>query len=516
MKVKAPKREQPELTAPTFRVALYTRQSVERSDTELTSCEAQRQAVEAYVRAQRGEGWIALPDRYDDVGFSGKDIERPAFQRLMREVEEGRVDVIAVYRFDRLSRSLLDFAALLQRFDRHGVRFISTTQSFDTSTSSGRLMVNLLATFAEFERAQIAERIRDKQEATRRSGHWGAGGSPPGYRAVKGKLLVDEAQAAIVRELFARYLELESLSEVAILLNRRGHRLRSGREWEKRDVARVLRCIAVTGRVTHGKEIFAGQHQAIVDQECFERAQKLLDSNRNRRGAEQRNKWGRLLRGLLHCARCARPMIHTYSQRGPVKRHYYRCASRHETRADACPLTSVSAPKIEAFVVDRLREIGLDSRILRAAKVAADAQAKERMPELEAERRRIGEETRQLRAEREKVLDAIVHAGPAARALGERVGEIDQRLGQHEARQQAIQGELIAIESERVSGEELVQALAEFDRVWSGLVVRERCRLLQLLLAKVSYHGESGEVALHLRSTGRFEGEERVAAPLAE
>jgi site-specific DNA recombinase len=209
-------------------------------------------------------------------------------------------------------------------------------------------------------------------------------------------------------------------------------------------------------------------------------------------------------------------MIHTYSQRGSVKRHYYRCASRHETRPDACPLTSVSAPKIEDFVVARLREIGLDPQILRATKRAAEAQAKERMPALEAERRRIHEETRHLRSEREKVIEAIVHAGPAARSLGERVGSIDERLGQHEARLHTIQDELVAIESERVSGEELVRALAEFDSVWSTLVVKERCRLLQLLLSKVCYHGESGEVALHLRSTGRFEGEERVAAPLAE
>src|SRR6185369_16827668 len=195
----------------TTRVAIYCRQPVEDTTSTFNSLEAQRGAVEAYVTSQRGEGWVALPERYDDGGFSGANTERPAFKRLLAEVEAGRVDVVAVYKIDRLSRSMLDFVRLMEVFRRLGVTFVSVTQQFSTTNAVGRMTLNLLATFAEFEREQISERTQDKIQAARRRGMWTGGRPPLGYDLVQKRLVPNKEEADRVRAIFALYLESGSL-----------------------------------------------------------------------------------------------------------------------------------------------------------------------------------------------------------------------------------------------------------------------------------------------------------------
>ena len=202
-----------DITAKTVRVAIYTRQSV-ADDLEFNSLEAQRQAVEAYTESQRSEGWVALPECYDDSGFSGGNTDRPAFKELLEAVARGGIDVVAVYKLDRLSRSISDFVRIADLFQKHGVRFVSTTQAFDTSTPVGRMTVNLLATFATFEREMISERTRDKMSATRRKGHWTGGVPPRGYDAQEMRLVVNDPEAAELREIFDLYLGLGSILSV--------------------------------------------------------------------------------------------------------------------------------------------------------------------------------------------------------------------------------------------------------------------------------------------------------------
>jgi site-specific DNA recombinase len=211
--------------SPTLRCAIYTRKSTEEGlEQEFNSLDAQRESAEAFVRSQAGEGWTLLPERYDDGGFTGGNMDRPALQRLLAEIEAGKIDCVVVYKVDRLSRSLLDFAAMMQTFEKHQVSFVSVTQQFNTATGMGRLVLNVLLSFAQFEREIIGERIRDKLAAMRRKGKWAGGHPLLGYDIdPRGfKLIVNEDEAVRVRAIFELYLERQGLVPVIEELDRRG------------------------------------------------------------------------------------------------------------------------------------------------------------------------------------------------------------------------------------------------------------------------------------------------------
>jgi len=217
-----------------LRCAVYTRKSTEEGlEMEFNSLDAQREACEAYIASQKSEGWVELADRYDDGGFSGGTLERPALKRLLADIEDGRIDVVVVYKIDRLSRSLMDFAKLVEVFDRGGVTFVSVTQSFNTTTSMGRLTLNILLSFAQFEREVIGERIRDKVAASRKKGMWMGGFVPLGYEVRNRKLLINDAEAATVRMIFERFVSVGSATALARTLAAEGVRTRRGRLIDK-------------------------------------------------------------------------------------------------------------------------------------------------------------------------------------------------------------------------------------------------------------------------------------------
>ena len=224
-----------------LRCAVYTRKSSEEGlDMEFNSLDAQRDACEAYVASQRSEGWVLVPDRYDDGGISGATLERPALRRLLRDVEAGLVDVVVVYKIDRLSRSLTDFSRLVEVFEANSVTFVSVTQSFNTTTSMGRLTLNILLSFAQFEREVIGERIRDKFAASRRKGMWMGGNVPLGYRVENRKLIIQEDDAATVRMIFERFLSIGSATILARTLNAEGITSRGGRPVDKGYLYKLL------------------------------------------------------------------------------------------------------------------------------------------------------------------------------------------------------------------------------------------------------------------------------------
>src|SRR4051812_46633038 len=271
------------------RCAVYTRKSTEEGlDQAFNSLDAQREAGENYIKSQAGEGWACLPDHYDDGGFTGGNTDRPALRRLMAEIAAGGVDAVVVYKVDRLSRSLLDFAGLIRTFDDHRVSFVSVTQQFNTATSMGRLVLNVLLSFAQFEREIISERTRDKIAATKRKGKWAGGRpvlgydvDPQGYR-----LVVNEEEAVRVRAIFALYLEHEGLLPVVQELEHRGWANkrwvnRSGQErggdgFTKTNLHRLLTNVTYVGKVRYKAEVHDGEHAAIVDPAVFQRVQDLL------------------------------------------------------------------------------------------------------------------------------------------------------------------------------------------------------------------------------------------------
>ena len=229
------------LPARKLRAAIYCRKSSEEGlDQAFNSLHAQRESCLSYVRSQAHEGWIALDDQYDDPGFSGGTLERPALQRLLRDVEAGKIDVVAVYKLDRLSRSLPDFVKLIELLDEHGVTFVSITQQFNTTTSMGRLTLNILLSFAQFERELTGERIRDKFLQSRQRGLWMGGHPPLGYDVRNRKLMVNDAEASLVRDIFHRFLQVGSATKLVQELNAAGHRTKRGKPFDKNQLYRVL------------------------------------------------------------------------------------------------------------------------------------------------------------------------------------------------------------------------------------------------------------------------------------
>lgn len=348
-------RNEPRPSVPTVRCAIYTRKSTEEGlEQEFNSLDAQREAGEAFIKSQLHEGWTCLSTLYDDGGLTGGNMDRPGLRRLFADIEAGKIDCVVVYKVDRLSRSLLDFARMMQVFDQHRVSFVSVTQQFNTATSMGRLILNVLLSFAQFEREIISERTRDKIAATRRKGKWTGGHPLLGYdvELLGQKLTVNEGEAVRVLAIFTLYLEHESLLPVVQELERRGWvgkrwltrkgNERGGQPFTRMSLYRLLTNVVYLGKVRYKTEVHNGEHPGIVDPAMFQRVQALLRQNGGSAGAGVRNQFGALLKGLLHCTPCGCAMTPRVSS-CPTIRAYSTCS-----RGLPSPSTSVCMPPAAA------------------------------------------------------------------------------------------------------------------------------------------------------------------------
>lgn len=306
-----------------LRCAIYTRKSSEEGlDMEFNSLDAQREACEAYVASQKSVGWVVTRERYDDGGFSGGTLDRPALTQLIADVEDGLVDVIVVYKIDRLSRALMDFSKLVEVFDRNGVTFVSVTQSFNTTTSMGRLTLNILLSFAQFEREVIGERIRDKVAASRKRGIWMGGYVPLGYDVQDRKLVVNETEAATVRGIFKRFVELGSATVLSRELRRDGVHSKQGTLIEKGYLYRIFNNRVYRGEAVHKGKAYPGEHDAIIDDKLWDQVHAILQANRHSRAANSRTQEPALLKGLIFSSTGA-AMTPTSTRKGAKLYRYY-------------------------------------------------------------------------------------------------------------------------------------------------------------------------------------------------
>ena len=338
-----------------LRCAVYTRKSSEEGlDMEFNSLHAQREACEAYVASQKAEGWLLVPDRYDDGGFSGGTLERPALQRLISDIEANRVDVVVVYKIDRLSRSLMDFAKLVEVFDRNSVTFVSVTQSFNTTTSMGRLTLNVLLSFAQFEREVIGERIRDKFAASRKKGMWMGGWAPLGYDVKDRKLVINDAEAASVRMIFQRFLRVGSMTKLTVALRSEGLRTKGGKPVDKGYLYRILNNRVYIGEAVHKGIAYPGEHDAIIDRVLWNRVHDILRESPRRRAANSRAQTPSLLKGLVF-GPTGRAMTPAHTRKGGKLYRYYVSTDVLKRDGEACPIRRVPAGEIENAVIDQLR-----------------------------------------------------------------------------------------------------------------------------------------------------------------
>jgi site-specific DNA recombinase len=349
-----------------FRCAIYTRKSTDHNlELEFNSLDAQREACEAYIKSQAHEGWRLIHDHYDDGAFSGASLDRPALQKMLAEIRARKIDIVVVYKVDRLTRSLADFAKLVELFDQHSVSFVSVTQSFNTTSSMGRLTLNVLLSFAQFEREVIGERVRDKISASKRKGLWMGGTVPLGYASIKKKLVVVPEEAASVRAIFQRYLELGTVRALAEDLDRRGIRtkpraLANGRShggirFGVGPLAYFLKNRFYVGEVVYRGEAHRGEHEPIIEPDLFEAVQvKLKGAAVDRRLRLKASP--ALLAGHIFDDRGNR-MTPTHTNKLGVRyRYYVSHPLMQKRRLDAGNVSRVAAPEIEAVVVEELRE----------------------------------------------------------------------------------------------------------------------------------------------------------------
>jgi site-specific DNA recombinase len=493
------------------RCAIYTRKSTEEGlQQEFNSLDAQREAAEAFIASQKHEGWTVIPDAYDDGGWTGSNMERPALKRLLADIETGKVDCVVVYKVDRLSRSLLDFARIVEVFEKHNVSFVSVTQQFNTTASLGRLTLNILLSFAQFEREIIAERTRDKMSAARRKGKWVGGIPVLGYDVDPGggRLAVNEDEARRVRAIFDLYLEHRSLIAVAREVNRRGWTskvwvTKDGREHHghaltKNDLFRLLTNVIYTGQVNHKGTFYPGEHTQIVDPAVWGKVDERLRHNGITGGKEVRNKYGALLRGLLHCDACGTAMVHTYTVKGSRRYRYYVCLTAQQRGWDACPSKSLPAQRVEDSIVDRIRGLGRDPRIAAETARKVREQAEASSQELRAELKTAEKELNRLQRELVKV--AAAPGGNGVRT--DRMADLQDRIQTTERRVAEVRGELGILDAEAVSQPELKHALEAFDPVWKALNTGEQTRIVRALVERVGYDGRTGKIAVTFRSAG--------------
>jgi site-specific DNA recombinase len=353
------------------RCAVYTRKSTEDGlEQEFNSLDAQYEACAAYALSQRHEGWIVVPERYDDGGFSGGNMQRPGLKRLLADVAAGKIDIILVYKIDRLTRSLADFAKIVEVLDRAEASFVSITQSFNTTTSMGRLTLNMLLSFAQFEREVTGERIRDKIAASKRKGIWMGGPVPLGYEVDARKLVINPQEAELVRHTYQRYLEMSSVVELADELNARGYRTkiqnrasgphRGGCIFRRGTLYHLLSNRIYLGQMVHKGEYFAGEHPAIIPADLWDAVQAKLRANASGTSRRLKSQQPSLLVGLVFDGE-GRAMTPSHATK-PGKR--YRYYVTRPDQLDDAPAWRVSAHDLERLVCERLSDLLIDQQFL--------------------------------------------------------------------------------------------------------------------------------------------------------
>ncbi|HEY7153011.1 MAG TPA: recombinase family protein [Gemmataceae bacterium] len=500
---------------PLVRCAIYTRKSTEEGlEQEFNSLDAQRESAQAFIRSQTHEGWTCLPERYDDGGFTGGNMERPALQRLLTDIQAGKIDCAVTYKVDRLSRSLLDFAKMMETFEQHGVSFVSITQQFNSATSMGRLILNVLLSFAQFEREIIAERTRDKMAATRRKGKWSGGTPVLGYDLdPRGRRLqVNDDEAERVRAIFALYLEHQALLPVVQELAHRGWvgkcwqtrhgRPRGGRPFDKTSLYRLLTNVIYAGKVRYKDEIHDGEQPALIDADTFGQVQALLRSHGPEVGPPSLHRVTALLKGLLRCLPCDCAMTPSHTTRkGGLRYRYYTCIQAQKNGWQSCPSKSIPAQAIEQLVIEQIQRLGRDPLVLEQLLTQVRQQDDARVAQWESER--VGLERDLLRGQSEvRKLLAEIGSGASGSKAVTRLAELQARLAQIEQRLARLRGQMEALQQERLDQAAVREALSGLVPAWELMSPTEQARVVRLLVSRVDYDGKQGKASITFQPLG--------------
>ncbi|OHC65895.1 MAG: hypothetical protein A2040_12995 [Rhodocyclales bacterium GWA2_65_19] len=504
--------------ARSVQIAIYTRKSNDENlNGAVTSLDNQKTCARSYIAIQREKGWTEYPEAFDDPAESGKNLKRPAIKRLLKAVEEGRVQGIIVYKLDRLTRNSKDFHYLLELFEKRNVAFISATESIDTKSPQGRLMTAIMVQFAQYDREMDVERSKDFHLARAGKGLWCAGLPPLGYD-IKDKLVVNESEADLVRRIFTLYLEHESSIRVAEELNRLGYRrktyktligkLYGGKPFDMDAVGRTLRRKLYIGLITNERthKEFPGQHQAIVAPDVFERVQKLL-AGHNHRGGEihyAANRHGFLLKGLIRCGVCG-GVVAGYARIKKGKSYrYYKCLAQRNGISARCSFGSVNADKIEEYLIEKLAAVGWDRAFLERVTHKADILSKASIRPLEKEKREVDDRLQGVQREIQGLLN-LAKQGGASRNAAEEVGRLEETKRTLEAHSLQLEAQL-AFRKRVVYDVDVVQgALQRFARFFNRIPLSLQVQIVGLLIREVLVRKDGIDVRTHELAISDFQ-----------
>lgn len=333
----------------TMKCAVYTRKSSEEGlEQAFNSLDAQRISGESYIASQAHEGWEVIDKLYDDGGYSGGNTDRPALKELLNDIEAGLVNCVVVYKIDRLSRSLLDFLKMMELFEKYNVSFVSVTQSFNTSNSMGRLMLNVLLSFAQYERELTGERIRDKVAASKKKGYWMGGYSPLGYDAKNRSLVINKKEAEAVKDLFNKFVELKSITKLLEYAKNNNIKTKFGKNFSKKTLRHVLTNPIYKGYINHKTEVYKGLHKGIIEEDFFDGVQKIFKKDSG--NAKQPEDSNALLKNIIKCGICDCAMTPTRCNKHKRQYRYYTCSNHLRKKDCTSANKNVPAGEVEEYV----------------------------------------------------------------------------------------------------------------------------------------------------------------------
>ena len=487
-----------------YRCAIYTRKSHEDGlEQEFNSLDAQREAAENFIASQVARNWQILPKHYDDGGFSGGNMERPALKQLLADVKEGLIDIIVVYKIDRLSRSLLDFMKLVEMLEEHNVSFVAVTQDINTSSSAGRMMLNILMTFAQYEREVIAERTRDKIAASKRRGKHCGGCPVLGYDADPDtkKLHINPEEAKLVKHIFNRYCELASAKSVARELNEQGFHTKTwktrkgaihqGGKFKPDTIYRTLKNQLYIGEVFYRGKTYKGEHEAIIDRKLWNKAKKVTEAMCRVTGFTKRTSESPF-KGMLKCGHCGGSFGITYSQKKDRRYTYYICMSNDKKTVRECPIVRIPAGEVDKVILQQLSAVFRTPSILaRIYKEAGKIESKQK--------KSLIEENAKLKIKldglRQKINDVVKASSnnPEFTFLLQEFKETEKIFNENQKRIDAIQ-------DDSIGNNYICEAFNSIDLLWDELFPAERYRLAHLLIKKVTIFQDS--IQIELKTSG--------------
>jgi site-specific DNA recombinase len=479
-----------------MKCGIYTRVSTDtQSEIKFNSCESQKEQIIAFIKTQTDMEAVKY---YEDAGYSGSNLNRPGLQNLLHDISKGLIDSVLVYKIDRLTRSPKDFYHLMEQFDKYGVSFVSTTQRFDTSTATGRLIRNIMLDFAQFEREMTVERTKDKMYQRARKGLWNGGIPPFGYDRKEKKLVINEQEAACVREAFDAFLQTRSLAAVRKRINSK-YKTRAGKAFSKSSIFVMLRSAAYAGKMNYGDQQFQGEHEPIVSEGKFFKAQSLMKESEPRTETKIDREY--LLTGLIRCQECGSIMTPTYTKKTgkngkPEYVYYYRCTKTYQENWKACPIKSVNAVRMEKWVLEKLKAAASEDGVIRETVERINQEEGEKVRELKAEDARLAERQEHLKIQSENLVKALAEGGV-------RFGQIQAKLEELEASQKVIGHDREEIKTRidrenliRYDAELVVKNLRDMAGRFDSAPDAEKKNLLQLSVKEIKYGREAVAIEL--------------------